>query len=150
MPQSFSALYVHTVFSTKNRVALITDTWAARLYSYIGGIIRNEVGVLLSAGGMPDHIHLLVSLGRVTGVAELVGLVKANSSKWVHETFPDLAAFAWQAGYGAFSVSQSQLAVVRHYIETQAEHHRQTTFQEEYRAFLRKHGIEWDERYVWE
>jgi REP element-mobilizing transposase RayT len=150
MPQSFAALYVHVIFSTKNRATLITDAWVGRLYSYLGGIIRNETGALLGIGGMPDHLHLLVSLGRVTSVAELVGLVKANSSKWIHETFPELASFAWQAGYGAFSVSQSQLEVVRQYINTQAEHHRQTTFQEEYRAFLRKHGIEWDERYVWD
>src|SRR5687767_3842947 len=99
---------------------------------------------------MPDHVHLLVSMGRETCVADLVRLVKSNSSKWLHDTQPDLAHFAWQAGYGAFSVSHSQLEVVRHYIENQAEHHRQTTFQDEYRTFLRKHGIEWDERFVWD
>ena len=99
---------------------------------------------------MPDHIHLLVSLGRESCVADTVRDVKANSSRWVHDNYPDRAAFAWQAGYGAFAVSFSGVAAVREYIQNQAEHHRQRSFQEEYREFLCRHEIEWDERYVWD
>ena len=150
MPQSFGCLHVHIVFSTKNREALIDSDFAARLCSYIGGVVRADKCVLIAAGGMPDHIHLLVSLGRETTVAQLVCRVKANSSGWLHETFPDLAGFAWQAGYGAFAVSYSGVPRVRAYIEAQAKHHRRRTFQEEFRLLLRKHGLTWDERYVWD
>ena len=99
---------------------------------------------------MPDHVHLLVSLTRQSSVAEIARLVKANSSGWVHDTFPDLRGFAWQAGYGAFSVSSSSLAVVKHYIARQEEHHRTRTFQDEFVGFLKRHNIEFDERYRWE
>jgi putative transposase len=150
MPQSFGALYFHLVFSTKNRQPLIDDDLQARLYEYIGGILRAEKSVLLAAGGMPDHVHLLVSLSRELSIAETLRLVKANSSKWIHETFPDRQHFAWQAGYGAFSVSFSNLPDVKHYLARQAEHHRIRTFQDEFREFLRKHELEWDERYVWD
>jgi len=99
---------------------------------------------------MPDHIHLLVSLGRTISVADLVRDVKTVSSQWVHTEFPTLSRCAWQAGYGAFGVSLSGVPDVRKYIDNQAEHHRVVTFQDEYRAFLRRHEIEWDERYVWD
>jgi REP element-mobilizing transposase RayT len=150
VPQSLACLNVHIVFSTKGRMPLIGPDWSDRLYGYLGGTIQESRSVLLCAGGMPDHVHLLVSMGREPGVAELVRLMKSNSSKWVHETFPGLDSFAWQAGYGAFSVSYSQVGRVKQYIQDQAEHHRTTSFQDEYRALLRRHGIEWDERYVWD
>lgn len=142
-------MYAHVIFSTKNRDPQITEEIRPRLYPYIGGIVRGETGCLLSIGGMPDHVHLLISLGRTISIAELVRLIKSNSSRWVHDTFTN-HAFAWQAGYGAFSVSQSQLTVVRQYIDTQAEHHRTMNYQDEFRGLLRKHEIEWDERYVWD
>ena len=99
---------------------------------------------------MPDHVHLLVSLSLELSIAETVRLVKANSSKWIHGTFPDRRHFAWQAGYGAFSVSFSNIPDVKTYIARQADHHRVLTFQDELREFLRRHEIEWDERYVWD
>jgi putative transposase len=150
MPQSFASLHCHLVFSTKNRVPLIIPALQPRLFAYCGGILRETGSALVAAGGMPDHVHLLASLGRESAVAEAVRLVKANSSKWVHETFPDQHAFAWQAGYGAFAVRYSQLGRVKGYLAAQAEHHRKMTFQEEFVGFLRRHGIEFDERHLWD
>src|SRR5881392_3511798 len=114
MPQSFAAVHLHVVFSTKNREARITPELAPKLYGYIHGIVGAGSGVLLAAGGVADHVHLLVALGRQTGIAELVRLVKSNSSRWVHETFPLHRDFAWQNGYGAFSVSRSHRDPVTH------------------------------------
>jgi len=150
MPQSFGSLHFHLIFSTKNRYPSIDPDLQSRLYEYIGGIVRAQKSALLAAGGMPDHVHLLVSLSRELSIAEILRLIKANSSKWVHSTFPDRRQFAWQAGYGAFSVSFSSLADAKEYIGHQAEHHRVRTFQDEYREFLRRHELEWDERYVWD
>ncbi len=150
MPQSFTCLHYHLIFSTKNRVPAISPDLEPRLYDYIGGILRSEKSTFLAAGGMPDHVHLLCSLSKELAVAEALRLIKANSSKWIHETFPQHGGFAWQAGYGAFAVSYSHLDSVRRYIAGQVEHHRGTTFQEEFLAFLRKHHIEFDERYLWE
>jgi REP element-mobilizing transposase RayT len=150
MSQSFASLHYHIVFSTKNRLAAISPDLQLRLYEYLGGILRAQDGVLLAAGGMPDHVHLLVGLSREMAVAEAVRLLKINSSKWIHETFTQHTGFAWQTGYGAFSVSYSNLHQVRKYIAGQAEHHRTRTFQEEFIAFLKRHRIEYDERYLWE
>ncbi|HZU38636.1 MAG TPA: IS200/IS605 family transposase [Gemmataceae bacterium] len=150
MPQSFGSLYVHLVFSTKGRQPWIDADLESRLYEYMGGILRAEKSALLAAGGMPDHLHLLVSLSRELSIADTLRLIKANSSKWIHETFPERQQFAWQAGYGAFSVSFSNLPQVKGYIARQAEHHRVRTFQDEFREFLRRHELEWDERYVWD
>jgi putative transposase len=150
MPQSLAALYCHIVFSTKNREPYIDSDLQERLYEYIGGVIRERNSVLVAAGGIADHVHLLVSMSRELAVAPAVRDIKANSSRWVHETFPDRLFFAWQAGYGAFSVSVSCLDQVKAYIANQAEHHRKRTFQEEYRELLRLAGVEFDERYVWD
>jgi REP element-mobilizing transposase RayT len=150
MPQSFASLHCHLIFSTKHRAPSITAALQPRLFAYCGGILRDTGTVLVAAGGMPDHVHLLVSLGRDASVAEVMRLVKANSSKWVHETFPEQSGFAWQNGYGAFAVSFSLVDRVRAYLANQAEHHRKVTFQEELVAFLKRHGIAYDERYVWE
>src|SRR4051812_34897171 len=147
MPQSFACLYYHLIFGTKTRAPLITEGVQLRLYDYIGGILRAEGCVLIAAGGMPDHVHLLVSLDKRVSMSEALRIVKTNSSRWVHETFPGLSGFAWQVGYGAFSVSASHLDAVKGYLSRQAEHHRSVTFQEEFVAFLRRHGIEYDERY---
>jgi putative transposase len=114
-----------------------------------GGIIKNEKGALIAAGGTPDHVHLLAGSHPDKAVADIVRLIKANSSKWVHENFPPQSAFAWQAGYGAFSVSRSNLDEVRRYIENQDEHHRRVSFEEEFRQFLDRHGIAYDPRYLW-
>jgi putative transposase len=150
MPQSFAAVQLHVVFSTKNREPYITPDLAPKLYGYMHGIVGPGPGILLAAGGVADHVHLLVALGRQTSIAELVRLVKCNSSGWVHDTFPGHQDFAWQNGYGAFSVSRSHRDPVKHYIETQAEHHTKLSFQDEFRELLRRHDLEWDERYVWD
>jgi REP element-mobilizing transposase RayT len=150
VPQSFAAAYLHVIFSTKDRRPLIAADLAPRLYEYLAGTARGNKCRLTAAGGVADHVHLLVSLGREIAIADLVRELKAGSSRWVHDTFPEMADFAWQAGYGAFSVSASMLDRVTRYINNQAEHHKKQSFQDEYREFLRKHGIEWDERYVWD
>jgi putative transposase len=140
----------HIVFSTKHRLPLIRLDWSARLYDYIGGIVSHHDGVLLAAGGMPDHIHLLVSLGCKWSLADLLRDVKAGSSKWVRDTFADDGDFGWQDGYGAFSVSMSKLGDAERDIADQARHHQTLSHQDELRALLRKHGLTWDERYIWD
>jgi REP element-mobilizing transposase RayT len=150
MAQSFACLHCHFIFSTKNRLPLITTDLQTRLYEYIGGILRAEKCVLVAAGGMPDHLHLLCSFSKELAVAPALRLIKANSSKWIHETFPQYRAFAWQTGYGAFAVSYSHVDRVKRYIAGQEKHHRRTTFQEEFLAFLKRHRIEYDERYLWD
>jgi REP element-mobilizing transposase RayT len=151
MPQSFVSLHYHLIFSTKNRVPRISTEVQPRLFEYIGGILRAEGCVLEAAGAMPDHVHLLVSLNKQLSISEALRIIKASSSRWLHETFPDpLSDFTWQAGYGVFTVSASHREKVRAYLSRQAEHHRKMTFQEEFLAFLRRHGIEYDERYLWD
>ena len=149
MPQSYTCLYYHIIFSTKRRLPLITTDLQQRLYDYIGGIIQHERERLTSAGGTNDHVHLLISLRAQTAVSDMLRLLKANSSKWVHETFADQRNFGWQDGYGAFSVSSSNVGRVRQYIAEQEQHHRHLSFQEEFVEFLKRHGVEYDERYIW-
>jgi REP element-mobilizing transposase RayT len=149
MPQSFTCLHYHVVFSTKDRQPQIDPAWAERLYGYIGGIIHHTGGTLLQAGGVSDHVHLLCSLSQRTALADVMRDIKANASRWIHETFPDHAAFSWQNGYGAFSVSHSAIESVTQYIANQAEHHRKMTFQEEFIALLKRHNIEFDSEYIW-
>jgi REP element-mobilizing transposase RayT len=149
MPQSFTCLYYHLVFSTKNREPLITPVLRTRLFAYLGGLIRSEGGHPVVIGGMPDHVHILARLPQTKALADILRVVKATSSGWVRDTFPDAAGFAWQTGYGAFTVGQTSLDAVRRYIEDQEAHHAKLSFQDEFRAMLRQHGIEWDERYIW-
>ena len=148
MPQSYASLHVHLVFSTKNRAPLIAPDRAERLHRYLGGIARTADCPALVIGGMPDHVHLLVGLSRELAVSEIVRDLKANSSRWVREQFSG-TPFGWQTGYGAFAVSQSNLAEVRRYIENQAEHHQRLSFQEEFRVLLERHQISFGERYLW-
>jgi putative transposase len=150
MPQSFACLHCHIIFSTKNREPLILPDWAPRLHEYLGGILRSKGNLLVAAGGMSDHLHLLISLGRETAVSDCVRDVKSNSAHWIHQTFSNLLGFAWQAGYGAFAVSLSQRDIVKKYIANQKEHHRIHTFQEEFLEFLKRHELKYDERYVWD
>ncbi len=150
MPQSFGCLHVHIIFSTKDRVAAITPELKPQLYEYCGGILRAEKNCLVAAGGTADHVHFLVSLSREASIAKTVQLVKSNSSGWVHKTFRQQHAFAWQAGYGAFAVSFSHLGTVKKYIANQETHHRTASFQDEFHAFLNRHQISFDERYVWD
>ena len=148
MGHSYSALYYHIIFSTKNRTAQITTDIQPRLCDYIGGITKGENGTLIAAGVMPDHVHLLAAFPTTKCVADIVGRIKANSSKWIHETWLARRGFAWQSGYGAFTVSQSSLDKVRAYIDNQDTHHASLSFEEEFVAFLKRHGISYDEKYV--
>lgn len=150
MPQSLTSLTFHIIFSTRDRRPFITPVIQQRIYDYIGGILAENNSRLLAAGGIADHIHLLVSLSKQLAVSDALRLIKANSSKWIHETFPKLRAFGWQTGYGAFTVSFSNISRVKTYIANQAEHHRTRDFQQEFRTFLKRHGLEYDERYVWD
>ncbi len=150
MSQTFTGLYIHYVFSTKNRRMIISPEVQRGLYEYIGGIVQKKGGVLIKAGGWGNHIHLLISQPKNVAVSELIREVKSSSSKWVHETFSFQRRFAWQTGYGAFSVSKSNLESVKAYIEGQIEHHRTKTFKEEVLAFLKKHDLPYNERYMWE
>jgi len=149
MPNTYTNLLFHIVYSTKYRKPLIGSPWQDELHGYIGGIIRSEKGVFSTAGGMPEHVHLLANLPPTIAVSDMLRLIKTNSSKWANER-DDVRYFEWQVGYAAFSVSESQVDRVQRYIRTQREHHRRTTFREEYLALLRKHKIEFDERYVFE
>jgi REP element-mobilizing transposase RayT len=121
----------------------------SRLWPFLGGIARENRMKALTVGGVEDHVRILLSLPSIMSIAKAIQLVKASSSLWVHETFPEQHGFAWQEGYGAFSVSISHVEATKAYIESQAEHHRMKTFQEEFLEFLKKHDIEYDERYVW-
>jgi REP element-mobilizing transposase RayT len=123
---------------------------ADRLYGNIGGILRNKSQTLLAAGGIADHVHLLVSIDKVVAVSDLIRDIKANSSRWMHQTFPNWTGFAWQRGYSVFSVSQSKVNDVKRYIQNQKEHHLGRTFQEECREFWKRHSIRFDERYCWD
>jgi len=147
---SHVCLFVHFVWSTKDRRPLIDDDWSDRLYGYLGGILKNNNARLLVAGGMPDHIHLLASLPSTLSLAKAVNLLKSNSTAWVKGNIPGRDKFAWQEKYGAFSVSKSAEANVTRYIRRQKEHHRRKTFQEEFETLLHRHEIEFDERYVWQ
>jgi len=149
MPNTYTNLLFHIVYSTKYRKPLIQAEWRDDLYAYMGGIIRAEKGILLCAGGTSDHVHLLAKLPPTIAVSDMLRLVKANSSKWLGER-DDVDYFEWQAGYAAFSVSESQVDRVREYVQHQEEHHRRILFNDEYLGLLRKHNIPFDERYVFE
>jgi len=138
------------VFSTKDRAPLLAASVRPALHAYLATVARNAECECFRVGGITDHVHLAIRLSRTITVAKLVEELKTSSSKWLKAQSPALAAFAWQRGYGAFSVGPSHLDALRRYIDEQMEHHRTRTFQEEYRAFLTKYGIAFDERYVWD
>jgi len=149
MPHSIAALLVHVVFSTKDRQPTLAPDLALRLFPYMGGIVREMKGTALTINGTNDHVHLLLQFPTSVAVAEMLRVLKTNSSRWVHEQFPEHARFAWQGGYGAFTVSHSRAEAVCHYIATQEEHHRKVSFQEEFPDLLNKHGITYDPRDIW-
>ena len=146
---SYTSLFYHIVFSTKERRPFLTDAILPRTREYIGGIIRSLKGQMLKANGSDDHLHVVAICPATATLASFVGKFKARSSGWIHETFPGEEGFSWQEGYAAFSVSRSALPRVLAYVEGQAEHHRRMTFQEELLSLLEKHEIEYDERYIW-
>jgi REP element-mobilizing transposase RayT len=149
MPHSYTNLIYHIVFSTKNRQPLITNDVKSRLYDYIGGTIRKQGGIALAINGMNDHVHVLAKLRPDKAVSDVLRDLKANSSGWMHEVFPDLKVFSWQNGYGAFTVSASQVAKIREYIANQEKHHNKNgSFRDEFIKLLRANEIEFDEKYL--
>ena len=148
MANTYTSLNYHVVFSTKGREPWLSEPVRERLWPYLGGIARENGMKALEIGGVADHVHFLLSIPANLTVSKAVQLIKGGSSHWLKEVFPNLAQFAWQDGYAAFTVSQSQLESVRDYVRGQVEHHRVKAFAEEYRAFLQRHQIDFDERYL--
>ena len=149
MPQSLVKILVHMVWSTKDRVRMIPPDFEAQLYGYTSGIITNNGGRMLIAGGDADHIHILASIGRID-IAELIGDIKRDSSGWIKQQDERFARFYWQRGYGAFSVGQSQVEAVTNYIRDQKEHHKTQSYQDEFRTLCAKYEVEIDERFCWD
>jgi REP element-mobilizing transposase RayT len=150
MPQSLANVHVHLIFSTKGRERWITDGVREALHAYMARVLQNLDCQVTSINSVEDHVHLLFDLGRKVSVSEVVEKVKTSSSKWMKEQGSGREEFAWQAGYGAFGVSASNIEAVREYVVNQREHHRKRTFQEEYRVFMERHGLAMDERYAWD
>ncbi len=148
MPSTHLSLHYHIIFSTKDRHPFIADAWRSRLHEYLGGLVRAADGIPEAVGGTADHVHLLVGLRATHALAAFIQDIKQSSSHWIHEVI-DAKNLAWQPGYGAFTVSISNCEAVKKYIAHQAEHHRTKSFQEEYVVFLQKHGVEYDEKYLW-
>jgi REP element-mobilizing transposase RayT len=144
MPHSFVYLVIHVVFSTRDRAPHLTPELAGRLFPYLAGIVKALQGVPFIVNGPPDHVHILLSLPASVSIAEMLRVLKTNSSRWVHEQFPGLRAFGWQSGYGAFTVSCSRLDEVKKYIAGQQAHHRKVTFEEEFLSLLRRHGMDYE------
>ncbi|HEY5914545.1 MAG TPA: transposase [Verrucomicrobiae bacterium] len=149
MPQSLAKILVHLIFSTKHREPVISPAIRPRLHGYIVGILDNLKSPSLQTGGVADHIHILCALSRTISTADLLEDVKKSSSKWMKAN-GGVPAFTWQAGYGAFSVGESQADAVIRYIQNQEEHHHKMTFQDEFRKFLERYKVAYDERYVWD
>jgi REP element-mobilizing transposase RayT len=149
MANTYTSLHYHVIFSTKNREPWLVRDIEQRVWAYIGGVARAHKMTALQVGGIEDHIHALVTAPATLAPSQIAQFLKGDSSKWMHDEFPALRNFGWQDGYGAFTVSRSNLPEAVRYIQNQREHHRKKTFQEEYLEFLQKHGIEYDERYLW-
>jgi len=149
MANSFSCLDFHLIFSTKNRYPWISPKIESRVWEYLGGIATGNRMHPHKIGGVEDHLHMALGLPPTLELSNAVQLLKGSSSKWIHETFPAMKDFRWQDGYGAFTVSRSNLPQVIDYIAGQREHHRVRSFQEEFREMLAKHGVPFDERYIW-
>ncbi len=147
---TFTKLTYHVVFGTKYRRESIRDEFSERLYEYIGGIIRGQNGHLIEIGGVEGHVHLLANLSPANSVSDSIRGIKANSSKWVNELAEVLDRFEWQKGYGAFTVSFSQIELLRRYIRNQREHHRVRSFEEEYIEFLQRHNIPFERKWLFE
>jgi len=150
MGQSLVRNYMHIVFSTKNRQPFITKNIQNELFAYLGGICNNHEWQSLIVGGHLDHVHILCILSKKIALMKLLEEIKSHSSKWIKTKDPQFSKFYWQNGYGAFSVNPAETDKVIAYISNQDKHHRKKTFQEEYRSFLKKYKVEFDERYVWD
>ena len=151
MPQSLAKLWIHLIFSTKDRYPFLLDKpLRTDMHAYLANVLRSHDCEPIIVGGVEDHAHALFSLSRNYSIAHIVKEIKRTSSSWIKDIASKHRGFHWQRGYGAFSVSQSHLEQVTRYIERQEEHHQRVTFQDEYRAVLRKYCVEYDERYVWD
>ena len=150
MPQSLSNVVLHLIFSTKDRHPWLGPDVRPALHAYLATVARNSGCLCDRVGGVSDHVHLAIRLSRTITIAALVEGLKTSSSKWLKTQSPDLGSFAWQRGYGVFSLNPGDLDALLIYIDGQEEHHRTHTFQEEYRAFLTEFGVAYDERYVWD
>jgi REP element-mobilizing transposase RayT len=151
MPQSLSAVYLHLIFSTQNREPWLADgALRSEAHAFLGGVSKQLDCPPIVVGGVSDHVHLLARAGRRVTQSDWVKELKRVSSRWIKERDTRMRGFAWQGGYGVFSVSPSVLEEAEAYIRNQEEHHRKVTFQDEFRRFLRKHQLEWDEQHVWE
>jgi REP element-mobilizing transposase RayT len=150
MPQSIARVNIHLIFSTKHRAPFITDDVRPALHRYLAATLREINCPSALINSVEDHVHILFELHRTITIAKAVEEIKKSSSKWLKTQAPALATFAWQSGYGAFSVSESNVDTVREYIARQQEHHQRKSFQDEYREFLSRHNAEFDERYVWD
>jgi putative transposase len=150
MPQSLVRNLIHVCFSTKNRVDLIKPEIENDLFGYMHGIVENNKSKLISANGTTNHVHLLISLGKVLSISELIGDIKRDSSSWIKKQDANFSNFYWQEGYGAFSVGQTEDETVIKYIANQKEHHETKDYKTEFRGFLKKYKIDYDEKYVWD
>ncbi len=150
MAQSLSNVLLHLVFSTKNRRPWIDAQIESEMHAYLASVCKSLGCPAQKVGGVEDHVHVLCLLSRTIEISDLLGKIKANSSRWIKTKGPGYSEFSWQNGYGAFSIGQSQLEAAKEYIANQREHHRGRSFQEEYRALLEKYRVEYDERYVWD
>jgi putative transposase len=149
LANTYTSLHYHVIFSTKNREPWIAPDIEQRIWRFLGGIARGHHMIALQVGGVEDHIHALVTAPPTFAPSQIAQLLKGKSSKWIHEEFASLQHFGWQDGYGAFTVSKSNIPEVIKYIQNQREHHRKKTFQEEYLEFLIANGVTYDERYLW-
>src|SRR4051812_20316499 len=150
MANTYSNLFYHIIFTTKGRTNLISPEIEARVWAYIGGIARKHELIAVQIGGIENHIHVLILAKPKIAPSQIVQWVKGESSRWIHETFPELRSFAWQDGYGVFSVSKSNVSDVVEYIKNQREHHQKQSFDDEYISVLRLNGIDYDERYIFD
>ena len=150
MANTFTSLHYHLIFSTKNREPWITHDIEGRVWSFLAGIAQQNDIKPIQIGGMPDHVHLVLGIPARFAVSEAAQLIKGGSSKWMKSAFPGMRGFGWQDGYGAFTVSKSALSDVVCYVQQQREHHRQKTFKEEFVAFLVRHEVDYNEKYLWD
>ena len=150
MSQSLSKIYAHLVFSTKGRTETLPKQHLKEVHAYIAEILNRHNSPAICVGGTANHVHILFVLNKTMAMSEIVRIVKANSSKWINTKNGGLTPFCWQDGYGVFSISQSHVDAVRHYIETQEEHHRKATFQDEFRRLCEIYDVGLDERYAWD
>jgi len=150
MPNTYTKLYFHAIFSTKNRTPHINSKIEIKLFPYMSGTAKNSGCNLIIINGTKDHVHLLLNIPPRLALSDAMRVLKSNSSKWIHETFPDKRDFAWQSGYAAFSISRSNIQTVSGYIKKQKEHHSKISFTDEVIALLKKHNVDYDDKYLWD